>query len=127
MDDLRRELSALFTESRPGGPLWAVRVESLTRPGDVVFSMQPDQLMVLVCEQHEDRVVFRLRDFGQHANPEKLKGRPIELVQPGGLGVHLIRRAFTQVDYHRMREGTELVLIKKFGENGAESEPAATR
>ena len=46
MDDLRRELSALFTESRPGGPLWAVRVESLTRPGDVVFSMQPDQLMV---------------------------------------------------------------------------------
>ena len=101
--------------------------EACTNVIRYAYGHQPDQLMVLVCEQHEDRVVFRLRDFGQHANPEKLKGRPIELVQPGGLGVHLIRRAFTQVDYHRMREGTELVLIKKFGENGAESEPAATR
>ena len=26
--------------------MWAVRVESLTRPGDVVFALQPDQLMV---------------------------------------------------------------------------------
>ena len=26
--------------------MWAVRIESLTRPGDVVFALQPDQLMV---------------------------------------------------------------------------------
>ena len=26
--------------------MWAVRVESLSRPGDVVFALQPDQLMV---------------------------------------------------------------------------------
>jgi len=101
--------------------------EACTNVIRYAYGHQPDQLMVLICEQHDDRVVFRLRDFGQHANPEKLKGRPIELVQPGGLGVHLIRRAFTQVDYHQMGEGTELVLIKKFGENGAESEPAAAR
>jgi|SoiMethySBSTD1v2_1073268.scaffolds.fasta_scaffold2012655_1 anti-sigma regulatory factor (Ser/Thr protein kinase) len=101
--------------------------EACTNVIRYAYGHQPDQLMVLICEQHDDRVVFRLRDFGQHANPEKLKGRPLELVQPGGLGVHLIRRAFTQVDYHQMGEGTELVLIKKFGENGAESEPAAAR
>jgi anti-sigma regulatory factor (Ser/Thr protein kinase) len=36
------------------------------------------------------------------------------MVQPGGLGIHLIRRAFHQVDYNLKKEGTELVLEKPF-------------
>jgi anti-sigma regulatory factor (Ser/Thr protein kinase) len=35
-------------------------------------------------------------------------------VQPGGLGIHLIRRAFTEVDYKLKKQGTELVLSKHF-------------
>ena len=95
--------------------------EACTNVIRYAYGHQPDQLMVLVCEQHKDRVVFRLRDFGQQADPENLQGRPLELVQPGGLGIHLIRRAFTEVDYKRMREGTELVLVKKVDGNGTEA------
>jgi serine-type D-Ala-D-Ala carboxypeptidase/endopeptidase (penicillin-binding protein 4) len=39
-------MAALFNANRPGGPVWSVRVESLTRPGDPIFTLQPDQLMV---------------------------------------------------------------------------------
>jgi hypothetical protein len=38
-------------------------------------------------------------------------------VQPGGLGIHLIRRAFDLVDYNLKKQGTELVLEKHFGRN----------
>ena len=101
--------------------------EACTNVIRYAYGHQPDQLMVLVCEQHDDRVVFRLRDFGQHAKPEKLQGRPLDLVQPGGLGIHLIKKAFTEGEYNLMREGTELVLMKKFGENGADKESAMKR
>ena len=46
------------------------------------------------------------------AEPAQLCGRPLDLVQPGGLGLHLIRRAFDQVDYNLKRRGTELVLAR---------------
>lgn len=88
--------------------------EACTNVIRYAYEHKTNQLMVLVCEQAEDAITFRLRDFGAQCSPEKLKGRPIELIQPGGLGIHLIKRAFTEVDYNLMREGTELVLRKKF-------------
>jgi serine/threonine-protein kinase RsbW len=75
-----------------------------------------NQLIVLVCDQHEDRVVFRIRDYGVQCDPTQLQGRPLDIVQPGGLGIHLIKRAFDEVDYNLKREGTELVLTKLFAE-----------
>lgn len=73
-----------------------------------------NKLMVLACERAEGGITFRLRDFGAQCEKEKLKGRPLELVKPGGLGIHLIQRAFTHVDYRHCTEGTELVMEKKF-------------
>jgi serine/threonine-protein kinase RsbW len=102
--------------------------EACTNVIRYAYDHQPDQLIVLVCEQLDDRVIFRLRDFGNQANPERLQGRPLDLIQPGGLGIHLIRKAFTEVDYRLMGEGgTELILMKKFGENGADKEAAEAR
>jgi len=71
-----------------------------------------NKLMVLACERTASGIVFRLRDFGAKCPPEKLKGRALENVQPGGLGIHLIRRAFDHVDYRHCDQGTELVLEK---------------
>ena len=76
------------------------------------YGHEPDQPMHLVCEKHADHIVFRLRDFGAQCEASALKGRPLELVQPGGLGIHLIRRAFSSVAYELQAEGTELVLRK---------------
>lgn len=87
--------------------------EACTNVIRYAYRHEPNQLICLVCEQHSRRVVFRLRDFGTQTDPTKLEGRPLDLVQPGGLGIHLIRKAFDEVDYNLKKQGTELVLMKE--------------
>lgn len=73
------------------------------------------RLIGLSCEQLETGVRFRLRDYGdQGCEPGEWCGRALEKVQPGGLGLHLIRSAFDHVDYRPKRNGMELVLTKNF-------------
>jgi anti-sigma regulatory factor (Ser/Thr protein kinase) len=93
--------------------------EACTNVIRYAYRQQTNQLIALVCDQHPDRVVFRLRDYGVQCDPAQLNGRPLDLVQPGGLGIHLIKRAFDQVDYNLKREGTELVLTKHFANAAA--------
>ena len=87
--------------------------EACTNVIRYAYHHEPDQLMVLSCEQQNGGVVFRLRDYGTPCEAALLQGRPLELVQPGGLGIHLIRRAFDEVDYRKQKDGTELVLTRK--------------
>ncbi len=77
-----------------------------------VYKHEETHLMSLSCEQIEHSIRFRLRDYGQATGAPTL-ARPLEAVQPGGLGLHLIKTAFDQVDYVLKRIGTELVLTKK--------------
>ncbi len=86
--------------------------EACTNVIRYAYQQQTNQLIALVCQQQSDRLIFQLRDFGLQCEPEQLQGRPLDLVQPGGLGIHLIRRAFDEVDYNLKRQGTELVLVK---------------
>jgi anti-sigma regulatory factor (Ser/Thr protein kinase) len=86
--------------------------EACTNVIRYAYHQEPNQLICLVCEVIEGGVRFRLRDFGSQAEPTKLQGRPLDLVQPGGLGIHLIRKAFSEVDYNLKKQGTELVLAK---------------
>jgi anti-sigma regulatory factor (Ser/Thr protein kinase) len=86
--------------------------EACTNVIRYAYHHEPNQLICLVCEEIKNGVRFRLRDYGKQADPTRLHGRPLDLVQPGGLGIHLIRRAFNQVDYNLKKEGTELVLEK---------------
>lgn len=86
--------------------------EACTNVIRYAYHHEPNQLICLVCEEFELGVRFRLRDYGTQCDPTQLQGRPLDLVQPGGLGIHLIRRAFNQVDYNLKKEGTELVLEK---------------
>ncbi len=70
--------------------------------------------IILCCEQLRKGVRFKLRDFGNQTAPEKLTPRPIDNIEPGGLGLHIMRRAFDRVDYRLKSSGTELVLVKQF-------------
>ena len=88
--------------------------EACTNVIRYAYRHESNQLICLVCEHIDAGIRFRLRDFGVQAEPDKLQGRPLDLVQPGGLGIHLIRRAFDQVDYNLKKQGTELVLEKHF-------------
>ena len=87
--------------------------EACTNVIRYAYKHRCDQLICLACEQLERGVLFRLRDFGAQVDRAKLEGRPLDLVQPGGLGIHLIRKAFDRVDYHIKNDGTELVLAKE--------------
>lgn len=93
--------------------------EACTNVIRYAYQHRQDQLVALICDQSADCVIFRLRDYGTQCDPAQLQGRPIDLVQPGGLGIHLIKRAFDQVDYNLKRQGTELVLVKKFANHSA--------
>jgi len=67
-------------------------------------------------------VKFRLRkkgfevvieDSGIKAQPELIEGRSLSDVRPGGLGVHLIRRAFDVVTFDdKKKKGNRLVMVK---------------
>jgi len=80
-----------------------------------VYRREETRLIGLSCEQIETGLRFRLRDYGdQDCEPAQWCGRALESIQPGGLGLHLIRSAFDHVDYRPKRNGMELVLTKHF-------------
>jgi anti-sigma regulatory factor (Ser/Thr protein kinase) len=76
------------------------------------YHLRDDQLISLSLEGKSDCVCLRLRDYGRQTEPDAMKSRPADLIRPGGLGLHLIRNAFDQVDYVLRSRGTELVLTK---------------
>lgn len=99
--------------------------EACTNVIRYAYQQEPDQLICLICEETGEGVRFRVRDFGMQIDPSKMQGRPLDLVQPGGLGIHIIRKAFHQVDYNLMRQGTELVLAKFYAVHARQHSSAA--
>ena len=71
-----------------------------------------DQLIRLTLERSPRAFRCRLRDYGSRVDAGQLNGRSLELVRPGGLGLHLIRQSFDKAYYQARPKGTELVLIK---------------
>ena len=120
-DFVRQFLEPLkFTESEKDLMILGLD-EACTNVIRHAYHHAPDQLIHLICEHHFAGAIFRLRDFGCQCDPAALNGRPINPEQPGGLGIHLIRKAFDQIDYQRQAEGTELVMSKRFAREDAPS------
>jgi serine/threonine-protein kinase RsbW len=86
--------------------------EACTNVIRYAYRLRDDQLISLRMEGLRKCVRVRLRDYGEKVFPDQMKGRSHDLIKPGGLGLHLIRNAFDQVDYIQKRRGTELVLTK---------------
>ena len=76
------------------------------------YELRDDELISLSMEGLRSCVRMRLRDYGKQAPKHALKGRSHDTIKPGGLGLHLIRNAFDEVDYKLKQRGTELVLTK---------------
>jgi len=87
--------------------------EACTNVIRYAYRLRDDQLISLQMEGLRKCVRLRLRDYGGKVIPNEMKGRSHDMIKPGGLGLHLIRYAFDQVDYVQKRRGTELVLTKK--------------
>lgn len=54
-----------------------------------------------------------IEDEAEPTDPEQIRGRPLDEVRPGGLGVHIIRQVMDEVRYERRgKVGMRLTMIK---------------
>jgi anti-sigma regulatory factor (Ser/Thr protein kinase) len=54
-----------------------------------------------------------IRDHGLQVDPNSIKGRDLEKIRPGGLGVHIIKSVMDEVSYRcQPQGGMELTMIK---------------
>lgn len=71
-----------------------------------------------------DGCEIRVRDFGRQVDPAQIRGRDLDDVRPGGLGVHIIRAMSSSVEYQRAAGGGMLLIMRKFRTHTAGSAPA---
>lgn len=67
----------------------------------------------LECRLEPGLLGIVLRDFGTPCDPSLLKGRSLEDIRPGGLGVHIIKKVFDRVEYAPQPVGSKLFLEKR--------------
>jgi len=53
-----------------------------------------------------------LQDQGAAVDPAKLKGRPLNEIRPGGLGLHFIRQSMDVVEFSRKNGKNQLRMVK---------------
>ncbi len=68
----------------------------------ITFTLGPDCFEIMV------------RDFGSSADPATFKGRDLDQVRPGGLGIHFIKSAVDKVEYDTPAGGGMLLRLIKF-------------
>jgi serine/threonine-protein kinase RsbW len=54
-----------------------------------------------------------LSDSGEKADPKKLRGRPLDEVRPGGLGLHFMKQSMDVVEFRR-KNGKNLLRMVKY-------------
>ncbi len=68
---------------------------------------------VLRGTAHGDGIEIRIRDFGKQVPLERICGRDLDDLRPGGLGVHIIRSLTDSAEYsHAPGGGMQLVMRK---------------
>ncbi|MES2309534.1 MAG: SpoIIE family protein phosphatase [Verrucomicrobiota bacterium] len=60
----------------------------------------------------ETHLQFKMRDYGKTFDPDKIPNRPLEMIKPGGLGMHILHLTFQEVTHLPQNPGTELLLTK---------------
>lgn len=86
--------------------------EAVTNVIRHTYQNAPDKPIVLSAEIAEGQFHLRLRDYGPPVDIETLKGRALEDIKPGGLGLHLLKNVFTVVEHSTLPDGNEWHLAK---------------
>ena len=76
------------------------------------YQLRDDQPIALSMEGLRKCVRMRLRDYGEQCPEHEMQGRAHDMIEPGGLGLHLMKNAFDRIDYIVKARGPELVLTK---------------
>jgi len=83
------------------------------------YGGQSDQRIVITAAviadpRYGEGVEIRVRDFGKQVDPEKICGRDLTDVRPGGRGVHIIRAMTNTAEYQRAEGGGMLLTMRKY-------------
>lgn len=73
-----------------------------------------------------DGLEILLCDRGPAVNPAKMRGRRLDEIKPGGLGLHFIRQSMDVVEFKRAR-GTNLLRLIKYLQPASPIEPGKRR
>ncbi len=70
-------------------------------------------LSFVPTKAEKESLEILIRDFGKQIDPAEIKGRNLNNVKPGGLGVHIIRTVMDEVEYsHAPQKGMQLRMVK---------------
>lgn len=78
------------------------------RPIEILFRRVPRR----GAGKRGDGLEILLSDRGSAVDPAKLRGRRLDEIKPGGLGLHFIRQSMDTVEFTRARKVNQLRLIK---------------
>jgi serine/threonine-protein kinase RsbW len=103
--------------------------EALTNIMRHCYGGRLDQPIEVVCSRilrrgsagPDEGLEILLCDRGPAVDPARLRGRPLDEIRPGGLGLHLIRQSMDTVEYRRTRGTNQFRLVKYF--NPVKSRP----
>ena len=71
-------------------------------------------------------VEVRIRDFGRQVSPDEIRGRDLDDIKPGGLGVHIIRSVMASVEYSHADGGGMQLVMRKYHRSDANLEDQQT-
>lgn len=93
--------------------------EALTNIMRHCYNGRTDQPIELYCtrvpprgSERADGLEILLCDKGPAVDPSKLRGRRLDEIKPGGLGLHFIRQSMDIVEYRRVGDTNEFRLVK---------------
>lgn len=93
--------------------------EALTNIMRHCYNGQTDQPIELHCRRvpprssgMADGLEILLCDQGPPVDPAKLRGRRLDEIKPGGLGLHFIRQSMDIVEYQRVGSANQFRLVK---------------
>ena len=94
--------------------------EALTNIIRHCYGGKLDQPIEVACSRVQGRVAslrragleILLSDRGPAVDPAKLRGRRLDEIKPGGLGLHFIRQSMDTVEFKRVRGMNQLRLVK---------------
>jgi len=66
-------------------------------------------------------IAVTVRDRGRQVDPQKIRGRALDDIRPGGLGVHIIRTVMDECEYSCPAEGGMMLrMVKYAGQRAAQ-------
>jgi anti-sigma regulatory factor (Ser/Thr protein kinase) len=59
-------------------------------------------------------IEVRIRDYGKQVPPDRIRGRDLDDIKPGGLGVHIIRSLMASAEYSQAEGGGMQLIMRKY-------------